>query len=298
MKYAIEAKGLVKRHGSVRALAGLDLMVPEGSVFGLLGPNGAGKTTALKGLLGLARFDAGTVSVLGGDAADPRRSLELRARVGYASSDMSLFGFLTVDDHIELCRGLYPSWDQGLVQRGLDLFDLPRRRKAGALSRGMRGQLGLILALGPRPALLILDEPTAGLDPLMRRAFLSVLLGEVAARGGTVLMASHQLTEVERTCDRVAIIHRGRAVASGGLDELKLTRKQVRVVLPEGSDINLAALPGVVSVARAGHGFALHVSDGGLGVAEALGRVSGAIVDTEALTLEDIFCTEVGRETP
>ena len=208
---AIRTDGLTKRYGRVLALDGLALEVERGEVFGFLGPNGAGKTTTIRLLLDLIRPTAGRASILGHDCQ--RESLAARAQVGYLPGDLRLYDGLTARQHVALAarlRGARPDWRWvgELAERlGLDLD-----RKAGALSRGNKQKVGILLALFARPPVLILDEPTSGLDPLVQHA-VHELLVEEARRGTAVFFSSHVMSEVERVCSRVAVLHReiGRA---------------------------------------------------------------------------------------
>jgi len=198
---AIETRGLVVRYGRKRAVDGLTLTVPRGSVYGFLGPNGAGKTTTIKALLGFRRPDGGEARVLGHDVTDPRGSVEARFRVGFASEVDSLYKSMTVPRLCRLCRDLSRGWNGGLVERYLGVFGVPRGARVRKLSKGQKAQLQLCLALGSDPELLILDEPTSGLDPVARRAFLKVLVGEVAAGGRTVFFSTHLLSDIEAVAD-------------------------------------------------------------------------------------------------
>jgi ABC-2 type transport system ATP-binding protein len=240
---AIEINNLVVTYGNKPAVNGLSLRVPVGAVFGFLGPN------------------SGSARVLGYDVAT--QSLEVRARTGYVSEVNSLYDYLTIPQICAFCRRTSRRWNQGIVDRYLDIFALPRRSKIDKLSRGMKSQLALSLALGSDPDLLILDEPTAGLDPIARHQFLNKLVGEVAAAGKTVFFSSHLLAEVEAIADWVGIIQGGRLVVSDELDHLKLSQKALRLTyaeVPPSTEIAaLRALPNVVSVTQEGRSVRLLV---------------------------------------
>jgi ABC-2 type transport system ATP-binding protein len=223
----IVARQLTRRYGARTGIEGVDLEVPDGMLFGFLGPNGAGKTTTIRVLLGLLRPTSGRGEVLGGDCW--RDSHRIKRDVGYLPGDVRLYASLTGETHLRICgaiRGcdlLTPG--RALAERfGLDL-DVAVRR----MSRGMRQKLGLILALAPRPRLLILDEPTVSLDPLMRDQLISHLR-RLAAEGHTVFFSSHTLSEVDRLCERVAILRDGRLVADETLEGLRArARRQVSI---------------------------------------------------------------------
>src|SRR3712207_4623194 len=162
---AIETKALVKRYGGVEAVGGLDLAVPRGSIYGFLGRNGAGKSTTIKMLLGMARPTAGEGSILGESITDAGASVEIRRRTGFVSEDKGLYDYMTVGQMIEFARPFFPAWRRDLEEKYLRLFELPEGRKVRALSKGMRTKLALLLALARGAELLVLDEPTEGLDP-------------------------------------------------------------------------------------------------------------------------------------
>jgi ABC-2 type transport system ATP-binding protein len=243
MTEAIRTEGLVKTFGPTRALDGLDLEVRTGEVHGFLGPNGAGKTTTIRVLLGLLRADAGRAELLDGDPW--RDAVGLHRRLAYVPGDVTLWPNLSGGEVIDLLGrlrgGLNPKRRAELLER----FDLDPRKKARTYSKGNRQKVALVAALASEVELLLLDEPTAGLDPLMEAAFRDWINAEERARGRTVLLSSHILAEVEALCERVSIIRAGRIVESGTLQELRhLSRTSVEAELAGPPD-GLAGLPGV-----------------------------------------------------
>jgi ABC-2 type transport system ATP-binding protein len=225
MATTISISGLVKTFGPTRALDGLDLEVRTGEVHGFLGPNGAGKTTTLRVLLGLLRADAGTARLLGGDPW--RDATQLHRRLAYVPGDVTLWPSLSGGEVIDLLGRLRGGLDPKRRGELLDRFDLDPRKKARTYSKGNRQKVALIAALASEVELLLLDEPTAGLDPLMEAGFREVVADERHG-GRTVLLSSHILSEVEALCDRVSIIRAGRIVESGTLAELRhLTRTSI-----------------------------------------------------------------------
>ena len=229
MTDAISVSGLVKTFGRTRALDGLDLTVHAGEVHGFLGPNGSGKSTTIRVLLGLLRADAGEVRLLGGD---PWRDVaSLHRRLAYVPGDVTLWPNLTGGEVIDLLGRLRGG--QNAMRRAelLEMFELDPRKKGRAYSRGNRQKVALIAAFASDAELLILDEPTAGLDPLMEEIF-QQCVQEERKSGRTVLLSSHILSEVEALCDRVSIIRNGRTVESGSLADLRhLTRTSISVEL-------------------------------------------------------------------
>lgn len=216
----IETSALCKSYDGIEAVRGLDLAVPAGSIYGFLGRNGAGKTTTMKILLGMARPTSGEARVFGLPADLPERSVEIRRRTGFVSEEKDLYDSMTVEEIVRFTAAFYPRWRKDLEQLYLRRFELPAQQKIKTLSRGMRTKTALLLALCRGAELLILDEPTAGLDPAAAEDVLQALVSHVAAGETTVFFSSHQIAEVEQIADHVAIIDRGRAVVSGALDDL------------------------------------------------------------------------------
>jgi ABC-2 type transport system ATP-binding protein len=206
--WAIETRGLTKRFGSFEAVRAIDLKVARRGITGFLGRNGAGKSTTIKMLLGMTHPTSGTGSVLGHRIDDLHGSLELRRRVAYVAEDKQTYAYMTVEELIRFTRSFYPNWRREVERELMDAYDLPPRRKVKALSKGMRTKLALLLALARRPELLILDEPSEGLDPVSIEELLE-RLAATAADGTAVFFSSHQIAEVERIADRVCIIDHG-----------------------------------------------------------------------------------------
>ncbi|WP_354055574.1 ABC transporter ATP-binding protein [Dietzia sp. 2505] len=214
----ISARGLVKTFGTTRALDGLDLEVARGEVHGFLGPNGAGKSTTMRVLLGLLRADGGTVRLLGGDPWTD--AVELHRRLAYVPGDVELWPTLTGGEAIDLLARLRGPLDRRRRDALCERFDLDPTKKARTYSKGNRQKVALISALTSEVDLLLLDEPTAGLDPLMEVVFQEAI-GEVKAAGRTVLLSSHILAQVEALADRISIVRQGRTVETGSLEELR-----------------------------------------------------------------------------
>ncbi len=218
MTVAIEASGLTKTYGATRAVSDLSLRVDPAQVFGFLGPNGAGKTTTIRLLLALQRPTAGSATILGLDAG--RESVEIHRRTGYLPGELALYPRLTGRQHIDWFARARGERDLSLASRLSERFEVTLDRPARELSKGNRQKIGLVLAFMHRPELLILDEPTSGLDPLMQNEF-EQLVREVVAEGRTVFLSSHELDEVQRLADRVAIIRSGRLVTTDTVDHLR-----------------------------------------------------------------------------
>jgi ABC-2 type transport system ATP-binding protein len=310
---AIEARGLTKRFGTILALDRLDLVVPGGSIFGLLGPNGAGKTTALRILSGLARPTAGSASVAGVQVAldDP----DLRRRLGYLDQDPRFFSWMTGRELLELIGRLHGLTDSDLRSRVDEMLARTglasaAGRRIGGYSGGMRQRLGIAQALLHRPAILLLDEPVSSLDPEGRRDLLELIAG---LRGeATVVFSTHLLSDVERICDRVAILDRGRRVTEGSLDELLSAhaRPIFRMVAAAGQDDRVGAVVQTIRLASwttdvsiAGGAIRVTVSDADAAATGLLPLVvaGGLVLDSfERVqpTLEDVFLELVGPAAP
>ena len=248
MSYAIETRGLEYRAGSF-ALEDVSLRVPTGAIYGFLGPNGAGKTTTIQVALGLRRARQGTVTLLGEPV--PSRVSAAMARVGYVPERSHLHRFLTVEQSLALHAAFHRHWDQPWAERLLDQFGVPRDRVLARLSKGEMGKLLMLQALCQRPDLLVLDEPTDGLDPVVRRDVLAAVVDYVSAHSATVLISSHLVHELERLCDWVGVMDRGRLMAELPMEEFKNGIKRIRL---RGAIDRASDGPPFSILARSGHG--------------------------------------------
>ncbi|HEX6904900.1 MAG TPA: ABC transporter ATP-binding protein [Thermoanaerobaculia bacterium] len=231
--FAVATHGLSMRYGRETALDGVGLRVPEGAVYVLVGPNGAGKSTAMKVLLNLERPHAGRAEVFGLDAA--MRGPEVRAQIGYVPEQHAHdYGWMTCGRLIQHVAAHYPAWDHAYAAHLIDVFGIRRERRAGALSKGEARRLQLVLALAHRPPLLLLDEPTDGLDPVVRNRTLAQLAEHLADTPTTVVIATHHVHEVESLADHVGVLRAGRLVAQMARDELRRTVRRYQVEVPDG----------------------------------------------------------------
>jgi ABC-2 type transport system ATP-binding protein len=219
----IQLADLTRRFGATTALDSVSLSVPRGSVYGLVGANGAGKTTLIKHVLGLLRAEVGSVRVFGLDpVVDP---VGVLSRVGYLSEENDLPGWMTVGELCWYSRALYPGWDEAYSEELRQMFALDAAARIKTLSRGQKARTGLLMALAYRPELLVLDEPSSGLDPIVRRDILAAVIRTIAHEGRTVLFSSHLLDEVEQVADHVGMIRAGRIVLSAPLADIKRTHR-------------------------------------------------------------------------
>jgi len=287
MSDAIEVAGLRKSYGKTVALDGLDLRVASGEVHGFLGPNGSGKTTTIRVLLGLLRADGGSARLLGGDPWE--QATDLHRRLGYVPGDVSLWPNFTGGEVIDLLGRLRGGLDEGRRASLIERFELDPAVKARAYSKGNRQKVALIAALASDVELLLLDEPTAGLDPLMEATFRACIEDE-RQRGRTVLLSSHILSEVEALCDRVTIIRLGRTVETGSLADLRhLTRTSIAAELA-GPPRGLDALPGVHALDVEGDRVRCEVDTDQLdGLIKALSAAGIRSLTSQPPTLEELF---------
>jgi ABC-2 type transport system ATP-binding protein len=287
----IAISGLTKSYGGVLAVDGLSLEVPAGSVCGLLGRNGAGKTTTFKCLLGFAVPDAGEVR-LDGRALEPKTFEKL----GYVPERPALYGWMTVGQHLELVRRTQPRYDAAFASELLATFRLDPRKRTRKLSKGQQTAVGLIVALCTRPSLLILDEPASGLDPVMQRVVLDLLI-DAATSGATILLSSHQIGQIDRAADRVAIMRDGKIVISGDLDDLRAASRVVEATFA-GDVPELSGIDPALRTERIGTSVRIHANSESDAVAARFGALGAIGVRVLDRSLEDIFLDTVDNEGP
>jgi ABC-2 type transport system ATP-binding protein len=287
----VEVVGLSRRFGRTVALDGVDLAVPRGVVFGVVGENGAGKTTLIKHLMGLLRAEVGSVRVFGLDPVrDPVRVL---ARLGYLSEDRDLPGWMSVGEFLRYLRAFYPTWDVGYAEALREQFELDPGARIKGLSQGQVARVGLLAALAYRPELLVLDEPSTGLDPIVRRDILAAIIRTIAEEGRTVLFSSHLLDEVERVADMVAMIDRGRVVLCGELDAIKASHRRLTLRFDEPQS-RAPSLEGSLTCEGSGREWTA-VCRGPAGEVE--GRAAGLgarVVEEHVPSLDEIFVARIG----
>jgi ABC-2 type transport system ATP-binding protein len=219
----IHISGLTRRFGTKTALDGVSVSMQRGAVYGLVGANGAGKTTLIRHILGLLRAEQGAVRVFGLDPVeDP---VGVLSRIGYLSEENDLPGWMSVEELLRYSRAFYPKWDDAYAEELRASFALDPKARIKSLSKGQKARAGLLVALAYRPELLVLDEPSSGLDPIVRRDILGAVIRTIADEGRTVLFSSHLLDEVEEVADHVTMINSGRIVLSAPLDEIKQSHR-------------------------------------------------------------------------
>jgi len=287
----IHTRELTKDYGSFRAVDRLNLSVRTERITGFLGRNGAGKSSTIKMLLGMIRPTSGTGTVLGYRIDDPRQSIEIRRRIAYVGEDKGLYGYMTVAELIRFTRSFYSDWQPEIERQLLAEYRLPSRRKVKALSKGMRTKLALLLALSRRPALLILDEPTEGLDPVSIEELLQTLVA-APANGTSVFFSSHQLSEVERIADDILMIDRGSAVLDMSLEQIRENYRRISLGFSTAAP-RLEPLPGIEKVRCDGRQIVILASTNADAIAQ-LGRDRGAVdINVSPVSLREIFLETV-----
>jgi ABC-2 type transport system ATP-binding protein len=282
----IDVRDVSRRFGKTIALADVNLSVPRGVVFGLIGENGAGKTTLIRHILGLLRPQSGTVRVFGLDPTlDP---VGVLSRLGTLSEERDLPGWMRVEELIRYSKAFYPSWDNAYAEALRDAFELDPKARIRHLSRGQQARAGLLVALAFRPELLVLDEPSSGLDPVVRRDILGAIIRTITDDGRTVLFSSHLLDEVERVSDHVAMIDRGRIVVDGPLDSVK-SRHSYIIIRLETPLFEPLSLPAAISVEGSGRDWSATCEGDLAAIVEQVAQIGGQIADARGATLDEIF---------
>ena len=288
----IDVTDLSRSFGSKRALDGVSFRAVAGQIYGLVGANGAGKTTLIKHLLGLLRAATGSVRVFGLDPV--RDPVGVLTRVGYLSEERELPEWMRIDELMAYTQAFHPTWDAAYARELLDTFALDPAKKVKELSKGMRAQAGLVAAVAHRPELLILDEPSSGLDAVVRRDILDAIVRTVADDGRTVLFSSHLLDEVERMSDHVTLIHQGRVALSGVLDDVRgsYQRSRVRFV---GSFDQPPVLETALAIEGSGRSWSVVHSGSLAQFHHSVLALGGEVVESRDATLEEIFLARAGR---
>ena len=288
MRESVVAVGnLSRRFGPRTVLNGVSFDVPHGSVFGLVGENGAGKTTLIKHLLGLLRAETGTVRVFGLDpVADP---VAVLGRIGYLSEQPDLPGWMRVDELIRYTRAFYPGWDPAYAEEMREQFGLDPAARIKSLSKGQRAKLGLLAAQAHRPDLLLLDEPSSGLDPVVRRDILEAVIRTVSEEGRSVFFSSHLLEEIERVSDCIAMLHHGKIVLCGALDDIKAQHRRITLRF-ESQQHQPPVVPGALAVTGAGREWTV------IGDCSGTSFPRASIVEEEPASLNEIFVATVATK--
>ena len=281
----LEMKNVVKTFGTFRALDELSLTVPKGAVYGLVGPNGAGKSTAIRHMTGVYRADSGSVMLEGQPIFE---NSQAKGRIGYIPDDVFYYPSATLEEMHRFYRGIYPKFDEDLYNRMKEIFQLPEKTPIRRYSKGMQKQAAFHLTVSTRPEVLILDEPVDGLDPVMRRQVMSVILADVAEYGTTVLISSHNLRELEDVCDHVGIMDHGKMLLERSLADMQGNTHKLQLVgdTPAGLEILHESTSGRLKT--------LIVRGQAWEISTKASAAKPAYYDLLPLSLEEIFIYELG----
>ena len=281
----LEMKNVTKTFGAFKALDDLSLTVPQGAVYGLVGPNGAGKSTAIRHLTGVYRPDSGQITLAGAPVFENPAA---KRRIGCIPDDVFYYPSASLEDMRRFYRGIYPTFDDALFERLYEVFQLPRKSPIRRFSKGMQKQAAFHLTLCARPEVLILDEPVDGLDPVMRRQVMSLILSDVAEHGTTVLISSHNLRELEDVCDHVGIMDHGKMLLEKSLADMQGMTHKLQIVgdAPQGLD--------VLHESASGRLKTLIVRGQAADITAQAAAANPAYFDLLPLSLEEIFIYELG----
>ena len=287
-EFAVELNGVGKNYRFF-SLDDVRLEIPDGHIMGFIGPNGAGKSTTLRILMGLVHQDRGEVRVLGHPM--PAEQAAAKWDIGFASEDMRLYGSATLDWHMRFVRSIFPSWDQPYAQTLLKRFDLRAEQRMKGMSHGQQVKASLLLVLARRPRLLVLDEPTTGLDPVARHEVIRELTDVMNDDRRSVLFSSHNTQDIEQISDQITFIDRGRIIDSLDKETFLDRWRRIRVELPGG--VELPALPGIVAQTQAGRIAVATTNAFSDSMPRAYEAAGIRVHAVEAMTLEEIFVTNV-----
>ncbi|MCI6647570.1 MAG: ABC transporter ATP-binding protein [Oscillospiraceae bacterium] len=285
----IEVCNVTKCFGEFKALDELNMTVPTGTVYGLVGPNGAGKSTIIRHITGIYRQDSGTITV---DGAPVYENPAVKGRIAYISDDVFYFNTASIRDMAKFYAGVYPNFSWERFNALQDAFALDQKRPIRRFSKGMQKQAAFWLCMAMQPEILVLDEPVDGLDPVMRRQVWSIIMADIAERGTTVLVSSHNLRELEDVCDHVGIMDHGKILLERSLSEMQENICKVLVALPDGG--TLPAGLNIVHQSSTGRLLTLILRGNQDEIAGALYTAQPLFMDMVPLTLEEIFIYELG----
>ena len=287
----IKAKGVTKYFGDFCAIDNLDITVEKGSIYGLVGSNGAGKTTLIKHLLGVLREDAGEITI---DGEGVWENQELKQDVLCINDDWYFFPSFTIKEMAKFYKSIYKNFNEERYEKLGEVLPIDEKRQIRRLSKGMKKQVAFRLVLSCMPKVLILDEPLDGLDPVMRKQIMNIIISDVAERQMTVLVSSHNLRELEDICDHVGIIHKGKMVVEKPLDDVKGSTQKVQVVFGDEFPKELEEKLEILHKSKTGSVYNLIIRGDGDAVAKVIKEYNPVIFDKVSLTLEEVFIYELG----
>lgn len=293
--FAIETHGLTKEFGNFAAVRSLDLRVAAHRTIGFLGRNGAGKSTTIKMLLGMMHPTRGKATVLGRAVTEEQANRETRRNIAYVGEDKQLYPYMTVEQLIRFTRSFYSDWEPDMYRRLIKRYQLPLDRKVKALSKGMRTKLALLLALSRRPELIILDEPSEGLDPVAVEDLLQDLVS-AGANGSTIFFSSHQIAEVERIAEQVCILDQGELVADLALEDVRKDYRRITLGFSSEPQPGKFSMPGVRNIQTSGRQITLIASGNSDAIVEIARDMGPVSVDVTPIGLREVFLDTVKTE--
>ena len=291
----IETRELTKRFRNLDAVRALSLTVAGQRITAFLGRNGAGKSTTIKMLLGITHPTSGSGTVLGRSITDARANTEMRREIAYVGEDKHLYGYMTVEEMIRFTKSFYDDWQPDMEQRLLKQYQLPQTRKVKSLSKGMRTKLALLLAFCRRPALLILDEPSEGLDPVSIEELLQALVA-AAADGTTVFFSSHQIAEVERVAEHVCILDHGQLVMNFSLEDMRQHYRRITLGFVEEQPLEQFRIPGIQQIHTSGRQVVLLANQNADAIVELARTMEPVSVDVAPMGLREVFLETVRED--
>ncbi|MEW6622439.1 MAG: ABC transporter ATP-binding protein [Bacillota bacterium] len=289
----IEVKGVSKAFGPEKALDMVSLSVKKGSIYGLMGPNGAGKTTLIKCMVDIYKPDEGEIYISGQRISQNKR---LKSRIGYVADVQYFYPQFSVKDMAAFYRQTYPGWHEERYQKLKDVFGIDEKKKLRELSKGTKAQLGIFLNLSINADMLILDEPTSGLDPVVRQKVLNLLVEEAGANETTIFISSHSLGELERICDHVGIMHKGKIIMEASIEDLKEKVRKIQVAFDGEMPETIALRKDILSIKNQGRVYHLVVKDGISEIMKDINQLSPILLETIDMSLEEIFIYKMGGE--
>lgn len=287
----IKGLNIDKYLGGEKILDNVNINVKKGSVYGLIGPNGAGKTTLIKTLVGIYEPEDGEVSILGEGIKD---NTKIKSILGYVSDYQNFYPNFKVEGMVDFYRKTYPLWNEDRYNDLSKIFKLDHKKKIKSLSKGMKTQLSLMLSFSISPKVLILDEPTSGLDPVIKKKVLDLIIDEVSGNETTVIIASHHLGELERICDHIGIIYKGKIIMEDSIDHLKANVRKVQVAFKDGLPESIKNSPDVLNIENRGRVYELIVKDNMEGLLVEIKKYNPLLLETIDMSLEEIFIYQMG----
>lgn len=282
-----------KSLGDKEVLKNINLKVEKGSIFGLIGPNGAGKTTLIKNIMGIYKLDKGDIKIKGDSVFE---NSNVKSIMGYVTDENNLFNYFTLKDTVKFYSLSYKSFDRNRFYKLNEVFQLPEKKSIRRFSKGMKMRLSIMLNLSIMPEVLVMDEPTNGLDPIVKRQFLNILLEDAAERGTTVLISSHNLGELERICDSIAILNNGEIKYSNSIENMKQSIRKIQVVFKEYPPEDLEKWDEIIKVEKIGRVHNIVTKNYNKEFVDKLNNCEIMFHEEIDLSLEDMFIYSVGGD--